>query len=132
MVVYFNNGDGTWTFYCVSQVRIGDMRDGVVGDMDNDGDLDIVFCSQRWAQNIYLIRNAGDGTFPNPEENIFSTPNPPPNPPYNADRAYTVDIGDYDLDGDLDILAAAENDSDTPWASADIKAGTAPGSPFRR
>jgi hypothetical protein len=114
MVVYYNNGDGTWNFYGISQVSIGDMKDGEVGDMDNDGDLDIVFCSQRWNQNIYLLRNAGDGTFPNPPENLYSLPNPDPTPPFNAGRTFSVNLGDYDLDGDLDILAAAQNDTETP------------------
>jgi len=114
MVVYFNNGDGTWNFYSVPQVSIGDMKDGKIGDMDNDGDLDIVFCSQRWSQNILIVRNAGDGTFPDPPENIYSLPVYPVVPPNRAGRAYTVDLGDYDCDGDLDILSTAMNDSSTP------------------
>jgi hypothetical protein len=33
MVIYFNNGDGTWNFYSAPQVRIGNMRDGEIAEI---------------------------------------------------------------------------------------------------
>jgi hypothetical protein len=72
------------------------------GDYDGDGDLDILLTGSfdnnyNWINRIY--RNNGDGTFTNSNAGLESV------------RLSTAAWGDYDGDGDLDILLTGENSS---------------------
>ena len=99
--VYLNDGTGTFT----ENWRFGTSQDDTstdsvaLGDMDGDGDLDIVagnsvagISGKNAYLNVYL--NKGAGNFP-AGPSLDSGP----------DRNYSVAVGDMDGDGDLDIAA---------------------------
>ena len=56
--LYLNDGDGnlTYTYIPGLEVEAGDVRAGGLGDIDNDGDLDIYITCSRGVNN-YLFRN---------------------------------------------------------------------------
>jgi hypothetical protein len=63
-----------------------------VGDVDADGDLDLVVGSENQPDVVYL--NDGTGNFPTGR--AFNT---------EVDETNSVAVGDMDADGDLDIVA---------------------------
>ena len=67
------------------------------GDYDNDGDLDVIMCGDttRWSPNIYITR-----LFQNLGNNQFS----PVTSSININSTGDFEWGDYDNDGDLDLL----------------------------
>jgi hypothetical protein len=78
---------------------LGSIRNAVVGDIDEDGDLDIVSCSMS-ANSIDWWENDGSASFT--RHNISNS--------YSG--AYDVSVGDVDRDGYIDILSSA-NSGDT-------------------
>lgn len=65
------------------------------GDLDGDGDLDIVLAKGRhWPLHNRILINDGKGNFE--AKNLGSKP----------DRSYTAALGDIDNDGDLDIVVS--------------------------
>lgn len=94
-VVRLNTGNGTFTnlpnFGTASAVP----RDLAVGDLDADGDLDVVV-AKNGTDSLYLSYNDGTGRFPFLQRLAVGT------------RPAGVAIGDVDNDGDLDILASTE------------------------
>jgi tetratricopeptide (TPR) repeat protein len=84
----------------------GDAGDGFVsvwGDLDNDGFLDLVIANGvlKDGSTPQIYRNKGDGTF------VRATPFQEP----AQWGAIGVALGDYDKDGDLDILINGLNDA---------------------
>lgn len=83
----------------IKQVNLEDSSEtsanASVGDLDGDGDLDIVLAKGRhWPLHNRILLNDGQGRFA--AKNLGSQP----------DRSYTAALGDIDKDGDLDIVVS--------------------------
>ena len=103
--VYRNNGDNTFT----EQVNFSlpPLNTSCVkwGDYDNDGDLDILLTGFSGFYNLQLtkiFKNNGDGTFTEDTSAILP-----------GIGSSSVSWGDYDNDGDLDILLTGNTPSES-------------------
>jgi hypothetical protein len=119
-LIYSNNGDGTFTHQ--SDINLQDFGNycSAWGDYDNDGDLDILISgySNTGGERITCIyRNEGNNTF----ELLTGVT-------FKGTELGSVAWGDYDNDGDLDILIAG-NYATTIYRNNSIVANTAPSAP---
>lgn len=122
-------GDGTFqaeVSYGIGMV----VRDGASGDFDGDGNTDIIAVSQVFnTPQARLLRGNGDGTFSHDAIIAGSS----------GRDFYTVEVADFDGDGNLDFIAGAQqgtatnlslflgNGDGTFAADTLIAAGTSPG-----
>ncbi|HUV29627.1 MAG TPA: CRTAC1 family protein [Acidobacteriota bacterium] len=98
--LYRNNGDGTFTSVVGHGLQSSDgfAYQGIWGDYDNDGDLDIFITRMNWDYPVLsegnLFENLSDHTFNKITEGIIA-----------ADTHIVVSAvwGDYDRDGDVDL-----------------------------
>ena len=107
--LYRNNGDGTFTDIIVESGLQSTqfIRSNAVAlfDIDNDGDIDI-FISTVGDKRMYLFVNDGTGYFT--EQGIdrgialLRSPKLPPSEG-GLTSSFSIAIGDYDLDGYLDV-----------------------------
>ena len=107
-ILYHNEGDGVFvnvTEECGLEPPFGEHLSGRGvnwGDYDNDGDSDIFVSNYRLQEN-FLWRNEGDGTFVNvaPELGVSGRET-------EGWWGHTIgsEWGDYDNDGDLDLVSA--------------------------
>ncbi len=97
--------DGSQTFTCSDiATAIGALSYIDIVDIDNDGNKDIISAS--WSNNrIDWYKNNGDGTYASPRliDNA------------NMTKAISLDHADFDKDGDMDIVAAANGDDRVGW-----------------
>ncbi len=96
ILVYKNNGDGSFS-RITDNIGLNNVSDAsriLFADFDQDGDLDM-YVSQKNGNKLF--RNNGDGTF---TENTSGTG-------LAGDKQGTADMdfGDWDEDGDLDIIS---------------------------
>ena len=92
--IYRNNGDNTFTEQTSISLTSVDYGSVAWGDYDNDGDLDILLTGAMGIEAVSKIyRNNGDNTFT--EQTSISL---------IEVSSSSVAWGDYDNDGDLDIL----------------------------
>ncbi|OUJ69900.1 FG-GAP-like repeat-containing protein [Hymenobacter crusticola] len=95
-----NTGNGT-TFTGGSTARFnGLLAEIKLGDIDNDGDLDLAVSGSLEAEKVGLLRNNGNGTFATTVDYLLANSTSPGAPP-------TIDFGDVDKDGDLDLATRA-------------------------
>jgi hypothetical protein len=94
-IIYRNDGNGV---FCDIEAGLVDVSDGSVawGDYDNDGDLDILISGYYWDGNNNVITKI----YRNDENNNFTDINSALIGVYFSSAQW----GDYDNDGDLDIL----------------------------
>lgn len=99
--MYFGNGLGQ--FFVNDQMEFEELGYGeaIAGDLDNDGDMDILTTGSglSGARLSLIYYNNGDSTFEQ-ESNML-----------RGLGAGSVDLADYDIDGDLDILVSGETGS---------------------
>ncbi len=103
--VFFNDGTGhygTAAGRADLDTGLGAALDVAIGDVDGDGDLDLVFCDgaqhnpSKGPHTLALLRNSGGAWAMDP---VFQTA------PFNNDlwTSSCVALGDVDNDGDLDL-----------------------------
>lgn len=98
--VLLGNGDGT--FQPRIDLPTGDSPEGVAaGDLDRDGNPDLVTAADGGPDSINIHRGNGDGTFAAPTTLAVPGANP-----------YDVRIADLDGDGRLDIVGTAFSGSE--------------------
>ncbi|MCP4537120.1 MAG: VCBS repeat-containing protein, partial [Chloroflexi bacterium] len=96
-VIYLNDGLGDFAASRYLGIDLHDTESIALGDIDGDGDLDIVAGNSRYhvfpaAQNVIYLNDGTGGL----TVRTFGT---------GDDNTYSVALGDMDGDGDLDIVA---------------------------
>ncbi len=95
--VFLNNGDMSFAQSSFTIPEVSPQNPSV-GDVDNDGDLDIVFPQGTAGINSVMMLNNGDATFAS---------RPIIDPPRGSGSA----LGDIDGDGDIDLILTAQSGS---------------------
>jgi hypothetical protein len=97
--LYLNSGSGAFFNAGTAGTAIGSETDGtlsvVLGDVDGDGDLDLV--PGNWDVTNKLYLNDGSGGFTAGTGTAIGS---------DTDLTYSVVLGDVDGDGDLDLVAS--------------------------
>lgn len=94
IAILTNNGDGSFT-KCIVYDQTDRIGDTEIGDIDNDGDLDIVTSTSNSNGTIFLMRNEGDCQF-STSEMIYEGFTPLSN--------RSIELHDMNGDDQLDIL----------------------------
>ena len=95
--IFTNNGSGSFT--STGTVLVGQpVNDIALGDIDGDGDLDIATANFAIQPAVNFLLNSGSGTFTTSANTLVM-----------GNGLNDVALGDVDNDGDLDLLAVANN-----------------------
>ena len=98
------SGSNTGTFSNGPTVAVGGSPSTLgVGDVDGDGDLDIM-TAQSGGYTVALLLNGGDNSGTN--QGLFVAGPSASVPSAGANPVYYIALGDVDGDGDLDLVAA--------------------------
>ncbi len=92
--LFRNNGSGEFTPWNGITLSSGQLGHPVVGDFNNDGNMDIV-CASRTSDVIMVIKTNANGTLQSPQVLPFDS------------IPYEVAVEDFDSNGFLDIVAVS-------------------------
>ena len=95
---FVNDGDGTFTEQTALSGLSGEGFTAAFGDLDLDGRQEIVVAYRNVTETFVVFQNRGGNNFAR-QSNVGVAP-----PNYNDPRG--MSLGDYDNDGDLDIMVA--------------------------
>jgi len=103
-LAWYENLDGKGTFGAQQILPTSTTPTSVyAADIDNDGDMDLIWSAQRFDRISWLENTDGKGTF---ELKEISK---------DADKAQSVFSVDMDGDGDMDVLSASFGDDKIAW-----------------
>ena len=129
--IYRNNGDNTFTEQANISLTAAYKSAVSWGDYDNDGDLDILLTGSSVSGNIFtkIYRNSGNNSFNELTDATLTNL-----------TSSSVAWGDYDNDGDLDILLTGTDLNSTTFSkiyrnnlivgSSAISPNNGPSAPF--
>jgi len=107
--------DGTGAFVTVANIAVGvNPRDVAVGDLDSDGDADLVVANNGYSQDtstVAVLLNNGDGTFAAAVRWLTGW------------GPESVALGDLDGDNDLDVVTANSVTNDVTLLANDGNGG---------
>ena len=103
-IVYRNDGAGNFGGSPVTEAAFGTVDNHfaatALADVDGDTDLDLIAVSWLIDESSQVYLNDGAGSF-------GGSPSTETTFGYGTDNAWSIDLGDVDLDGDLDLAGAA-------------------------
>ena len=105
ILFWYDNIDGSDDFETGEEIAASSPFSFDIGDMNNDGFKDIVVGEDSYPGLGYFRNEGGTGSFEDVPLEVFNN---------NSDGSY-IQVGDFDLDGDLDISYLEENSSDIGW-----------------
>lgn len=88
----------------INDSAIQDLRFVTTADMDGDGNVDILTCSP--SENLVIWNKNTDGLGNFSSNNIIAN---------NATESIVTDAGDFDGDGDLDVVSANRSANTVAW-----------------
>ena len=97
VVIYLNNGDGTFEAGRRIDLVVGTLNNIVVGDFNEDGRLDMATEGEAYRNQVQLLFGNGDGTFEHRYVQLSTQTNA---------VALAVAVGDFDGDCHLDLATA--------------------------